>query len=112
MNTDDKRDEIRRQRNKPWYVKCPWFERELGVSLIEIDRLRQALSDWQKPFIKKLLPTMTYDSTPRCCIDQIEQHTKEDIKRKVIALRRSVILPLYVCRIEVLHAVDSVGGKL
>ena len=38
MNTDDKRDEIRRQKNKPWYVKCPWLEKELLEALGEIDR--------------------------------------------------------------------------
>ena len=37
MDTTAKRDEIRRQKNKPWYVKSPWFERELAKALEEID---------------------------------------------------------------------------
>ena len=37
FNTDNKRDEIRRQQNKPWYVKCPWFEKEFVKALDEID---------------------------------------------------------------------------
>ena len=37
MDTTAKRDEIRRQQNKPWYVKSPWFERELAKALEEID---------------------------------------------------------------------------
>ena len=39
LNTKAKRDEIRRQQNKPWYVKCPWFEKELAKALGEIDML-------------------------------------------------------------------------
>ena len=41
MDTTAKRDEIRRQKNKPWYVKSPWSERELKEALNEIDRLEK-----------------------------------------------------------------------
>ena len=39
MNTTNKRDEIRRQQNKPGYVGLPWFKKELLKALDEIDEL-------------------------------------------------------------------------
>ena len=44
MNTTTKRDEIRRQKNKPSYVKCLWFEWELERALEEIDELQGTIT--------------------------------------------------------------------
>ncbi len=68
MKTDDKRDEIRRQQNKPWYVKCPWFETELGKALDEIDE--QAVWFAERADDPKLF---------REEVEQIERRTKEAV---------------------------------
>ena len=51
---------------------------ELKSVMNQLKACREALSDWQKPFIEKLLPTLAYDSTPQSCIYHIEQRTKEE----------------------------------
>ena len=68
INTADKRDEIRRESHKPWYVKCPWFEKEFPKALNEIDRLSM-LVDYAKESGITINP------------QDIEQRTKDDCKQ-------------------------------
>ncbi len=105
MDTDDKRDEIRRQKNKPWYVKCPWFEKEFPKALNEIDRLSM-LVDYAKESGITINP------------QDIEQRTKAACKAKIQAradaLRDNEPPPTgpNIPLAWALQAIDSVGGKL
>lgn len=101
MNIEDKRDEIRRQKNKPWYVKCPWFEKELLKALEKVDMLereqgkvRSELRKWQ--------------------VETIEQRIREAIKTRIISSFAGHDIhsldPVNVTIDEILEAVDSVGG--
>jgi len=104
MDTDAKRDEIRRQKNKPWYVKCPWFERELRVAYDEIDRLRETV---------RLLNEQ--NKRWEVLYNEIEQHTKEEVwesiqtAHKAKGYLRTDGLLLRMDEIE--QAIDSVGEK-
>ena len=76
FNTSDKRDEIRRQQNKPWYVKSPWFEKELSKVLDKMDEMDKLEKELDK---KEAYITELFDEC-ETCRPKIEQRTKEAIK--------------------------------
>ena len=76
LNTTAKRDEIRRQKNKPFYVKNPWLEKELLQTLDEIDRLREKIvevSDVGYQKIRAIHEKGIEQRTKEACIKRIKQ---------------------------------------
>jgi len=60
-NTEKVRDEIRRQKHKPYYSKNPWYEEELVRALDELDNER-----------------ILFNSLSQC-LKEVKKDTKEDI---------------------------------
>ncbi len=117
FNTADTRDEIRRQQNKPWYVKCPWFEKELVKTLDEIDRLtkKPEKSRYMQGYIKGQDNQIAHEKLHLTEAEQIEQRTKEAIwasinlahAHKAHTMKRAAPLRM----VEIQQAIDSVGGR-
>lgn len=113
MNTDDKRDEIRRQKNKPWYVKCPWFEKELAKALGEIDMLEDTAIAAAYMASGINIDKTSYRQQVRDFEAKIEQRTKEACYEVAwpLLLRIPVSTGLYEpLKRDLKQAIDSVGG--
>ena len=104
IDTGEIRDEIRRQKNKPWYVKSPWFEKELVRALDEID----SQAAW---FAERDKDSKLFVEEQRA----IEQRTKEAIKARIISSYAGHDIhsldPVNITIDEILEAIDSVGDK-
>jgi len=86
LDTDEKRKELDQIIGANFILFPDHTKRAIRIAretLNEIDRLREYLREWQKPFIKMLDPMKTYDATPECCIDHIIRKTKEAVKMRV-----------------------------
>ncbi len=110
LNTTTKRDEIRRQKNKPFYVKSPWFEKELKEALNEIDRLKAELATrgLVETRLRKSWKEDTESATKKgelkCA--EIEQQTKEACIKRI---KQEKWLGKW--DVETLEqAIDSAGG--
>lgn len=102
MNTEHKRDEIRRQKNKPPYSNSPWFEKELLEALNVIDRLEKD----HKKELKACKESTFAAELQRIRI--IEQRTKKEMWAKV---GRKAGTHLYLSLKQIREVIEEVGEK-